>query len=828
MNGSFSTSGRRNDTFDFTIPAGMIFSVPAEQVVSEISPAEVDTRDHFLRVMGSNNRHCYVPKGALMIRSGQQSPSKEVNSNAPETYSKKKEAQYLDMKAHVKRLQAELIDERDELKSARNHIAKLQRNIKEWKDGYEAMSSAAQESNEGCMYQYNLRMKVQKETQRKLDEMAARVFELGSENEETKITEDQLLKDYENLVETIKAATGAVTFHLDQDDVPARQMVLSAINFGDMSISNNLDVFNVRLPSILLHILLEHAEKELYTTLTDVFTQHDMGGQTQVIGNGLKALEHEMKVGIRYGQSEVAKAKKQQKTKAQKAAEQDTATLMKSFYRWRADTVRLLSLVQKDNLATSEKSKADIVDTVCAQFFAALHPKGTDHSLNPVDFFQGTETGNKNRANARLKQFIKKLDECVEKVMAMLIRIRTCRPNYEFQWYNPQTLNRSYMEISEAHQLTEKERRRHEETTLAVISCRFPALVKFGDDDGKGYDRHKVVQKAEVIVDGLLPQSAMGDITPQEDDAIAVDDQYTTSENRNRGSVVPTRSSSKLWRRSMSQAKGSGENIGDDSRAISRRSLNRGVDDQQGDTTKSPEKSGSSWKPWNLLSFGLPTMPFTDTRGGTMKTPQDGPKKYSQDRRSIVSSNGGASQAESEELPILEQQDVSELPPSDEYRIEIRHSNSNEQKAAAGSIRRDSESQSVYQTQQSLDGAQRDKKEGDPYQERHITQHMNDDEVRVMAQQNPFFRQDSYRQREAQNRGIMLDSEDGQDGKYSDSQQTVYRHQDPDFPQITPKSNLSDSKENPIDQCERFSFVSAHDDEDDGQQFHARRTAMKG
>lgn len=508
MNGHpAGTTSRSNATFEFSVPAGTTFAVPVEQVVVGIPP-EVGPKGHFLRVTGSDNQQYYVPEGSLLLRPGRRDIPKGANYNPQETYSKK-ELQLAEWKSHAKKLESELNEERSELKAARKQVNKLQQDVQGYKDGYRAMSSAAEENNENYIFQYNMRIKEQQEWKATLNEMRSRVFELGSENEENKITEDDLLKDYKNLIETIKAATGGMTFHLDQDAGPQKQTVLSSLWYANATTANDLELFNVRLPSILLHVMLDHIGKEFYTGLAEISVRNVQDGQSQAVGGGFDVFENEVTDRIELGRQEIAKVRGKGKTTTQSAASQ--AVLMRSFYRWRSDTVRLLGLLNKQNLPVSDKAKARIVETVSAQFFIALKPQGTEEAFDPADLFQGADFGNKTRANARLNQFIKKLDEGVGKAMAMFIRLRTCRANYEFEWYTPQNLDRTSMEISEAHSLTEKDRRRHQETTLRVLDCRFPALIKYGEDDGKNYNIPKVVEKAEVIIDGLVSEPVQED-----------------------------------------------------------------------------------------------------------------------------------------------------------------------------------------------------------------------------------------------------------------------------------------------------------------------------
>ena len=152
-----------------------------------------------------------------------------------------------------------------------------------------------------------------------------------------------------------------------------------------------------------------------------------------------------------------------------------------------------------------------IAKAVCDEFLGKLIIANGDQPKNPAILFRDSFLGDMGKANAKLNNFYKKVDVCVGKAVSMFVRLRTCRANYVFEWPYGHKFDQSWMEISTMHELSERERRRYQEATLQVLECRYPALIKYGDDDGKRYTDSKVIEKAEVILNGLFPRPALKD-----------------------------------------------------------------------------------------------------------------------------------------------------------------------------------------------------------------------------------------------------------------------------------------------------------------------------
>jgi len=152
-----------------------------------------------------------------------------------------------------------------------------------------------------------------------------------------------------------------------------------------------------------------------------------------------------------------------------------------------------------------------IAKAVCDKFLGKLVMANGDQPKNPAVLFRDSSLGDMGKANVKLNNFYRKVDVCVGKAVSMFVRLRTCRANYVFEWPDGHKFDQSWMEISTMHELGERERCRYQEATLQVLECRYPALIKYGDDDGKRYSDSKVIEKAEVIINGLFPRPASKD-----------------------------------------------------------------------------------------------------------------------------------------------------------------------------------------------------------------------------------------------------------------------------------------------------------------------------
>jgi hypothetical protein len=100
------------------------------------------------------------------------------------------------------------------------------------------------------------------------------------------------------------------------------------------------------------------------------------------------------------------------------------------------------------------------------------------------------------------ENFKAKLITCIDQAMLLCCRIRSCRARYVFQWPKQGgSFSSAWMEICQP--LPENGSRDLRDSDLKVAYSRYPALWKYGDDDGTSYNNRKLIRHAEVIVEGI-------------------------------------------------------------------------------------------------------------------------------------------------------------------------------------------------------------------------------------------------------------------------------------------------------------------------------------
>lgn len=506
-----STKPPSNEILVFGVPAGTCFTIPADQAFIGELPNEIEKSGDFVQVTGIDDKKYNIPKGSLVLRpqnANFQMPG--IHSDPRESYDRRKEERIKNLEREKERLNSLLSQEQ-----ARSETAEAQRNVlqgelRKWRDSYIAQANAAKRHEASYIHQWNLRTQAEENAKKEISDMAALVFELGSESEEISITEDSLLNEYRTLLSSISEVTNILSYRLHEESGPQKEHILASLSYGSTE-ADRLDLINTRLPAKFLHLLLGQVQSEFYTGLTASMVTV-RSGQQQDVGDAFDLLENEIESLITSKQAKAEQGQKQKKTRDAEAAKLDAAVLTKSFYRWRSDTVRLLSLMNKQLPPVNETEvRTRITKTVCDKFLGDLVIANGDQPKNPAILFRDPSLGGMGRANAKLNNFCKKVDVCVGKAVSMFVRLRTCRANYVFKWPHGHKFDQSWMEISTMHELSERERWRYQEATLQVLECRHPALIKYGGDDGKRYSDSKVIEKAEVILNGLFPRPASKD-----------------------------------------------------------------------------------------------------------------------------------------------------------------------------------------------------------------------------------------------------------------------------------------------------------------------------
>ena len=206
---------------------------------------------------------------------------------------------------------------------ARSETAEAQRNVlqgelRKWRDSYIAQANAAKLHEANYIHQWNLRTQAEENAKKEISDMAARVFELGSESEEISITEDSLLNEYRTLLSSISEVTNILSYRLHEESGPQKEHILASLSYGSPE-ADRLDLINTRLPAKFLHLLLSQARSEFYTGLTASMVKV-RSGQQQDVGDAFDLLENEIKSLITSKQAKAEQGQKQKKTRDAEAA----------------------------------------------------------------------------------------------------------------------------------------------------------------------------------------------------------------------------------------------------------------------------------------------------------------------------------------------------------------------------------------------------------------------------------------------------------------------------------------------------------------------------
>src|SRR2546421_151568 len=145
-----------------------------------------------MRVTGSDKQQYYIPEGALLLRPGRRDVLKACH-DPKDTLVKRRENKVKNLEEEITRLKSQLKLQKISLDRANQEHKGCQGELQKWENLYNAQKILANEHEENYESQYNLRVSIENEADRKVKEMAARVFELGSENEEIRVTEDEVL-----------------------------------------------------------------------------------------------------------------------------------------------------------------------------------------------------------------------------------------------------------------------------------------------------------------------------------------------------------------------------------------------------------------------------------------------------------------------------------------------------------------------------------------------------------------------------------------------------------------------------------------------------------
>jgi hypothetical protein len=233
----------------------------------------------------------------------------------------------------------------------------------------------------------------------------------------------------------------------------------------------------------------------------------------------------------------------------------DPAEQARTFYKWRADTTRMMMSASEQAEYSARMVKAEIVNVVAEIFLMELRPDGTDPQTfvnaepadgtveqkptenvvgDPRDAAHGPDAfsifcssqEDPSRAETRKNKFLRMLDLCIAQALKFYIRSRCCRSNFVLRWLTSTTFTPEWME---AYPKLSDKAARSLPRTVMVQHCKYPALWKYGDEEGRNYETFRIIKKAEVILIGLNHPSAS---TKSDDGFIEVDPQFSATEGQ--------------------------------------------------------------------------------------------------------------------------------------------------------------------------------------------------------------------------------------------------------------------------------------------------------
>ena len=156
-----------------------------------------------------------------------------------------------------------------DLKRDGEAIKGLLNNIHKWREAYASMRDTKNDAEMQAVYQYKERVRLENTKNETIDQMTQQIFQLRSDIEEVKITEDDLLNEYETLISSIRECVGMLGYYLGLSDEWSanEQTVRSRLGFDSPALSQHT-LHEYRLPADMLRLLVEGTEKHLYQSLT--------------------------------------------------------------------------------------------------------------------------------------------------------------------------------------------------------------------------------------------------------------------------------------------------------------------------------------------------------------------------------------------------------------------------------------------------------------------------------------------------------------------------------------------------------------------------------
>lgn len=159
--------------------------------------------------------------------------------------------------------------------------------------------------------------------------------------------------------------------------------------------------------------------------------------------------------------------------------------------------MRLLGLV--DSMYPSPHDGAtrrSLAKTISSQFLGKIQVQelNPDEALEPWSIFRSAEDIDDDRAKKTLTRYMQKVEGCVSRAMKFRINVRSCHAFYTFNRLESSVFNPLKMETQQLSDMDP------DNVQATVLYCRYPSIVKHGNDDGDQYNRSKTIKKADVVI----------------------------------------------------------------------------------------------------------------------------------------------------------------------------------------------------------------------------------------------------------------------------------------------------------------------------------------
>ena len=141
-------------------------------------------------------------------------------------------------------------------------------------------------------------------------------------------------------------------------------------------------------------------------------------------------------------------------------------------------------------------TREHIVKSISTQFLSKIQIQqvDSDEAFQLWRLFESAELPKEDKAKKRFAKYEKKIEDCISRALKLHIDTLSCRAYYTFDYETNSTFNPSTMETQPLCGVDPDSIR------AEVLYCRYPSLVKHGNDDGDEYDEEKIIKKADVVI----------------------------------------------------------------------------------------------------------------------------------------------------------------------------------------------------------------------------------------------------------------------------------------------------------------------------------------